>query len=73
MRDITAAFILIGPAVILTVDAVIWIWHGSEATITTVVRGWHEKSSWPELAYIAIVTLLYVHLFWRAPECWWEK
>lgn len=71
MRSVTAAFVLLAPVVILATDAVVWFLWGDHATITGVIRSWHRQSRWWEVAYITFVVLLYLHLFWDFPECFW--
>ena len=63
MRDFTAYFILLAPLAILATDCFVWIRFGTEATITGVVRGWAEKSDWPEVVFVVGVVVLYYHLF----------
>ena len=63
MRDLTAAFILLGPPLVLLADAALFWTVGEEATITHVVRTWACYSWWPEAVYILGALLLWGHLF----------
>lgn len=63
MRDITARFVLVAPLVILGLDGLVWHFFGARATITAVVRDWHDDTPWTEFIFVAGCTLLYFHFF----------
>lgn len=63
MRNLTSWFVLTAPLAILAADALIYYFDGYSATITAVVRGWAEQSSWPEFVFLLGCVLLYAHLF----------
>lgn len=63
MRTVTVWFILVAPIAILLFDVLLYILGGYTATITAVVRSWHEQSSWPEFLFLVGVLLLYSHFF----------
>lgn len=67
MRTVTVWFVLLAPLVILLLDFLIYLFDGYSATITAVVRGWHEESRWPEFLFLMGCTLLYSHLFRNWP------
>lgn len=66
MRTITTWFILTAPWLILLCDYAVYRLDGYEATITAVVRDWHER--WPLLTegvFVLGVVLLWGHLYRR--------
>lgn len=65
MRDVTAWFVIVAPPLILITDGVVFVFYGYEATITSVVREWADRSPIPEVAFVLGATLLYIHLFRR--------
>ena len=68
MREVTGWFVLIAPLVILLTDWVVYQQYGYTATITAVVREWHEQSTWPEFVFVVGVGILYLHLFRNWPR-----
>jgi hypothetical protein len=67
MKSVTSWFVLTAPFLILLTDALVYLLFGYEATITGVVRSWHEKSYLPEVLFLVGCLLLYLHLFRNLP------
>ncbi len=63
MQLVTQWFVVLVIPTILLVDFLFWKFFGEATTITFVVRSWNEKSAWPEVIYLVIALLAYLHLY----------
>ena len=62
-RILTALVIVLAPLLVVVYDVLALLCWGADVTITDVVRGWAEKSPWPEAVYVIGAGLLYLHFF----------